>query len=115
VVAGCLSSHAIVVTTKWPRWIAWLVIGLTIIGSLIVAIVTGKVARPSPWSDWKGWLKLLVPVVLALVLAFLPYWSVYGSNETFGSTPPSDLTGLVTATFAAALGGFATANKLLQS
>jgi len=108
-------TYAIVVTTKWPRWTAWVAILITILGSLIVAIITGALTGPSQRSDWKGWLRLSFAVVFALALAALPYWSVYASNETWGSTPPADLTALVTATFAAAAGGFATAGKLLSS
>jgi hypothetical protein len=113
-------TYPIVVTTKWPKWIAWLAIGITIVGSLIVGLLTGSLSRPAKRSannqkvDWKGWLRLPFAFVLAVALALLPYWSVYASNETWGSTPPSDLTALVTATFAAAIGGFATAKKLLS-
>jgi hypothetical protein len=107
-------TYAMVVTTKWPRWTALLTILITIIGSLIVGVITGLLARPSQARDWKGWLRLVFALGLALILAALPYWSVYASNETWGSTPPADLTALVTATFAAAAGGFATAGKLLS-
>jgi hypothetical protein len=108
-------TYAIVVTTKWPRWTAWAAILVTIVVSLIVAIVRGILDGPSNRRDWKGWLRLPVAVGLALILGLLPYWSVYGSNETWGSTPPSDLTALVTATFAAVVGGFVTANRLFSS
>jgi hypothetical protein len=116
-------TYAIVVTTKWPRWTALSTIGLTILGSFIVAFFTGVLTFPkrkrgaaSKNDDdaWKGYLKLLFAVVLAAGLATLSYWSVYASNETWGSTPPSDLTALVGAAFAAAVGGLVTARKLLS-
>lgn len=105
-------TYAIVVTTKWPRWTAWVTILLTIVGSLIVAIITGVLKSPTGFKDW---LKIIFTLVLALVLGLLPYWSVYSSNETWGSTPPSDLIALVSATFGAVIGGFATAKKLLSA
>lgn len=105
-------TYAIVVTTKWPRWTAWATILITIVGSLIVAVSTGVLHSP---TGWKGWLKIIFTLVLALVLGVLPYWSVYASNETWGSTPPSDLIALVSATFGAVIGGFATAKRLLSA
>ena len=105
-------TYAIVVTTKWPRWIAWATILVTILGSLIVAIITGALNSP---VGLKGWLKIIVTVALALALGVLPYWSVYASNEIWGSTPSSDLIALVSATFGAVIGAFATAKKLLSA
>jgi hypothetical protein len=105
-------TYAIVVTTKWPPWTAWLTILVTIIGSLIVAILTGVLNTP---KDWKGGLKVVFTLVVALALGLVPYWSVYVSNETWGSTPNSDLIGLVSATFGAVIAGFALAKKLLSA
>lgn len=105
-------TYAIVVTTKWPRWTAWAVILVTIVGSLIVAILTGVLNTP---KNWKDGLKIVFTLVIALVLGLLPYWSVYVSNETWGSTPPSDLIALASATFGAVIGGFALAKKLLSA
>jgi hypothetical protein len=108
-------TYAIVVTTKWPRWTAWLTILITILASLIVALLTEVLSKPGDWKDWEGWLKIGFTVVLALALGLVPYWSVYGSNETWGSTPNSDVIALVSATFAAVIAGFATAKKLLSA
>jgi hypothetical protein len=105
-------TYAIVVTTKWPRWTAAVTILFTIIGSLIVAVITGVLNRP---ASWRGWLKIVFTLGLALALGLLPYWSVYASNETWGSTPPSDLIALVSATFGAVIGGFAIAKRLLSA
>jgi hypothetical protein len=57
---------------------------------------------------------VVVTVSLSLGLGFLPYWSVYMSNETFGSTPDSDLVGLISATFGAVVGGFAVAKRIFK-
>jgi hypothetical protein len=108
-------TYAIVVTTKWPSWTAWTIIGLTIVGALLIGFLTGTFSFPSAWRNWKGWIRLVLAVVFAVAFALLPYWSVYASNETWGSTPASDLTALVAATFAAAAGGLALANKLLSA
>jgi hypothetical protein len=114
-------TYAIVVTTKWPRWTALLTIGLTILGSFVVAFSSGALTFPKRKRGatngddrFKGYLKLAFAVVLAIGLAILSYWSVYASNETWGSTPPSDITALVGAAFAAAVGGLVTARKLLS-
>lgn len=104
-------TYAIVVTTKWPRWTALVAIATTILGSLAVALVSGGLDRPG--KDWREYLRVGFALVLALALAMLPYWSVYASNETWGSTPAADITALVTASFAAAIGGFATAKRLI--
>ena len=105
-------TYAIVVTTKWPRWTAWLTILVTIAGSMIVAILTGVLKTP---TDWRGGLRVFFTLVVALALGLVPYWSVYASNETWGSTPNSDLIALVSATFGAVIAGFALAKRLLSA
>jgi hypothetical protein len=105
-------TYAIVVTTKWPRWTAWLTILVTIVGSMIVAILTGVLKTP---TDWRGGLRVFFTLVVALALGLVPYWSVYASNETWGSTPNSDLIALVGATFGAVIAGFALAKRLLSA
>lgn len=95
-----------------PRWTAWVTILATIVGSLIVAVLTEVLKTPGGFKDW---LKIIFTLVLALALGLLPYWSVYASNETWGSTPPSDLIALISATFGAVIGGFATAKRLLSA
>ena len=56
-----------------------------------------------------------VTLAIALGLGAITYWSVYLSSETFGSTPNSDLVGLVSATFGVVLAGFATAEELFSA
>jgi hypothetical protein len=107
-------TYAIVITTKWPRWIAWLTILGTIVVALAIGLATNTFKRPEGPGDARGWLRVGLGLVLAAALGGFPYWSVYASNETWGSTPPSDLTALVTATFTAAAGGLALAAKLLS-
>jgi len=107
-------TYAIVITTKWPRWTAWLTILITVVAALVIGIATGTFQRPAQWKDWKGWLRVGIGLVLAVALGGFAYWSVYASNETWGSTPPSDLTALVTASFTAAVGGLASAGKLVS-
>ena len=106
-------NYAIVVTTKWPRWVAWSLIGLTFVAALLIAGLTGQF-QSATWTGRAAYAKIALTVLLALGLAVLTYWSVYASNETWGSTPASDLVALVSATFAAAIGGIATAKKLLS-
>lgn len=110
-------TYAIVVTTKLPRWVPIATILATVLFALIVAMITGQLAPPARGKDkpdWKGYGRVLVALVLAVVLAALPYWSVYASNETWGSTFAADMTALVTATFAGVVAAFATAKKLLS-
>lgn len=114
-------TYAIVVTTKWPRWTALLTIGLVFFFAIGVAFFTDVLTFPerkkgttSKGERWKGYVKVAFAAVFAGVLAALSYWSVYASNETWGSDPPSDLTALASAAFAAAVGGLVTARKLLS-
>lgn len=110
-------TYAIVVTTKWPRWTAIAAIVVTIVLALVAALVTNQLRLPKQdWRrDWKAYLVLAFTLVVAVAVAGLPYWSVYVSNETWGSTPATDLTALVTATFGAAVAGLATAKKLFST
>jgi hypothetical protein len=108
-------TYAIVITTKWPRWIALVTILVTVIGALFIGFVTNTFSRPANRRDGMGWLRVIIGFIIATALGALPYWSVYASNETWGSTPPSDLTALVTATFTAAVGGLALAAKILSA
>ena len=113
--------YAIVVTTKWPSWIAVLTILLTFLGCIVVAFFTDVLVLPgrkesltsNKGERLKGSVTLVFAGVFAIGLAALSYWSVYASNETWGSDPPSDLTALVSAAFAAAIGGRISARKLL--
>ena len=108
-------TYAIIVSTKWPRWIALLTIAVTFIGSMMVGSLGGALTLPQreERTRAKGYVTLGFAGVFAVALAALSYWSIYASDETWGSDPPSDLTALVDA-FAAAIGGLITAKKLLS-
>jgi hypothetical protein len=92
-------------------WVAIATILVTIAMSLAIAFATRQLVKP---QGWVGALKLIATLGIALGLGALTFWSVYLSNETFGSTPNSDLIALVSATFGAVLAGLATAKKLLS-
>jgi hypothetical protein len=113
-------NYAIVVTTKWPPWIALLCILVTLVAFVGITIVGGqwklKLPRGKTPLHKVGYVfTTLVTLVIVVALAGATYWSVYSSNQTWGENPAGDVLGLIGTSFAAAAAGFATANKLLPT
>jgi hypothetical protein len=107
-------TYAIVVTTKWPRWAAIVTMFATVLLALAIAVYTDQISvSRQGFRNWKTYIRVPVTVVIALVLAAIPYWSVYENNETWGAALGADLTALVTATFGATVAGIAAANRFL--
>jgi hypothetical protein len=112
-------NYAIVVTTKWPSWIAWLCIVATLVTFVSLSVISGtwKIKGPGKKAArlkrFGFWFTSLVTLVIVAGLAGGTYWTVYANNETWGANKFGDLTGLIAASFAAAAVGFKTAHGLI--
>jgi hypothetical protein len=102
-------NYALVVTTKWPWWVAIAVIGATLLFSVLVFLFLPRVPNPKlrwTWKAWRAWLGTFLGIVVAAVLALLTYWSLYEANDTWGSDPQSQILALVMASFSATVVGY---------
>lgn len=100
-------SYALVVTTKWPPWVALLVIGATVIFSVLVLLLLPQVPNPAlKRSAWRPWLGLFLGIVVGAVLAGLTYWTSYEANDTWGSDPQAQILALALAAFGATVIGY---------
>lgn len=99
-------SYALVVTTKWPWWVAILVIGATVIFSALVFFLLPQTPNVTLKRDWRYWLAAFVGVIVGGVLAGLTYWSLYQANDTWGSDPQAQILALVMASFSATVVGY---------
>ncbi|HEY7604365.1 MAG TPA: hypothetical protein VH760_08875 [Gaiellaceae bacterium] len=96
-------SYAVVITSKWPWWVAVAVIGATVIFSLLIVVLLGP--KPSR-KPWKWALSVGIGFVVGVFLAALSYWSVYVTNDTWGEDPQAQIVALVMASFAATVAGY---------
>jgi uncharacterized membrane protein len=102
-------NYALVVTTKWPWWVAILVIGATVLFSVLVFVLLPRVPNPKLKRDreeWRAWLALVLGIVVGALLAGLTYWSLYEANDTWGSDPQAQVLALVMASFSATVVGY---------
>ncbi len=102
-------NYALVVTTKWPWWVAIVVIGATVLFSVLVFVFLPRVPNPQlklGWKAWRAWLALILGIVVGAVLAVLTYWSLYEANDTWGSDPQAQILALVMASFSATVIGY---------
>ena len=99
-------NYAIVVTTKWPPWVALIVIGATVIFSVLVLLLLPQVPNPALRVAWRPWLGLFLGIVVGAVLAGLTYWTTYEANDTWGSDPQAQILALALAAFGATVIGY---------
>jgi hypothetical protein len=122
-------NYALVVTTKWPFWVALVVIGATVIFSILVFLFLPQIPNPAlnpqvpsvegrwwkrllkkSWAKlkagWRPWLGLLLGIVVGGVLAGLTYWTQYEANDTWGSDPQAQILALALAAFGATVIGY---------
>ncbi|MGE5273985.1 MAG: hypothetical protein ACM3QU_09560 [Verrucomicrobiota bacterium] len=96
-------TYALVVTSKWPWWVAVGVIGATILFSAVLFFLLGT--RPTA-GFWKWLLASLLGLIVGGLLAALSYWSVYVTNDTWGEDPQAQIVALAMASFAATVTGY---------
>jgi hypothetical protein len=111
-------NYALVVTTKWPPWVALVVIFATVVFSVLVLLFLPQVPNPALnlpaqktfWEElkamWRPWLGLFLGIVVAAVLAGLTYWTNYEANDTWGSDPQAQILALALAAFGATVIGY---------
>ena len=122
-------NYALVVTTKWPPWVALFVIFATVVFSVSVFLFLPKVPNPTlnpqvpaleggskatGWErlkaklkvSWRPWLGLILGIVVAVVLAGLTYFTTYDANDTWGSDPQGQILALALAAFGATVIGY---------
>ena len=99
-------NYALVVTTKWPPWVALVVIFATVIFSVLVLLFLPQVPNPPLKADWRPWLGLFLGIVVAVVLAGLTYFTTYDANDTWGSDPQGQIPALALAAFGATVIGY---------
>lgn len=115
-------SYALVVTTKWPPWVALVVIFATVVFSVLVLLLLPQVPNPTlnpqvpteqndgrkaRWkARWRPWLGLFLGIVVGSVLAGLTYWTTYEANDTWGSDPQAQMLALALAAFGATVIGY---------
>lgn len=99
-------NYALVVTTKWPPWVALVVIFATVIFSVLVLLFLPQVPNPPLKADWRPWLGLFLGIVVAVVLAGLTYFTTYDANDTWGSDPQGQILALALAAFGATVIGY---------
>jgi hypothetical protein len=111
-------NYALVVTTKWPPWVALVVIFATVVFSVLVLLFLPQVPNPAlnpppkagskaKWKvRWRPWLGLFLGIVVAAVLAGLTYWTTYEPNDTWGSDPQAQILALALAAFGATVIGY---------
>jgi hypothetical protein len=117
-------NYALVVTTKWPWWMAAIVIGATVLFSILIFLFLPQVPNPAlnpkvpselkGWEKfkaklkmaWRPWLGSLLGIVVGVVLAVLTYWTQYQTNDTWGSDPQAQILALALAAFGATVLGY---------
>jgi hypothetical protein len=104
-------DYALVITQKWPWWSAAGLLVLAGAAFFIATWLTNSLAFGL--NDRKLVASIFGGAVTAA--AIVPtFFGAYWTNDTWGADPGSNVTGLVTAGFTAAVGGLALAERLLR-
>ena len=103
-------TYAIVVTAKWPFWVAIVVLAAAVLLFLLIAWTSDSLTFQN--DKQRKLVPTLVGVAFAIGAAVPVYVSSYASNPTWGSDPATQLLALGTAGLTAATAGLAAAHRL---
>lgn len=102
----------IVITKKWPWWIAVGVLLAAAAAFFAVAIMTSSLVYQNA-SRSRQTVGTIGGIAVALVALLPVYFSSYVNNPTWGSNPQVDVSTLITAGLTAATAGLAAAHRAL--
>lgn len=105
-------TYPIVVTKKWPWWVAALVLVASIVGFAAIALLTDSLTFGL--SGKNKWLGSIVGLTVGAALGALVFWGTYWKNPTWGDDPEGQLVALFIAGFTAATGGLALVHRQLK-
>lgn len=113
-------DYAVIITQKWPWYIAAAILWYAGLLFLIAAWQTNSLTfnRPSGGrATHRGVSKVIATVtgtVIGLIAMVPTFFGTYWNNATWGSDPGTQISGLATAGLTAAFAGLAAAHKLLE-
>ena len=119
-------DYAVIITQKWPWYIAAAILWYAGLLFLIAAWQTNSLTFNRPYRDPKtpaggsphrGVSKVIATVtgtIIGLVAMVPTFFGTYWNNATWGSDPGTQISGLATAGLTAAFAGLAAAHKLLE-
>ena len=119
-------DYAVIITQKWPWYIAAAILwyaGLLFLiaawqtGSLTFSRPDGDRTTPRAGSPPRGVSKIIATgtgIVIGFVAMVPTFFGTYWNNATWGSDPGTQISGLATAGLTAAFAGLAAAHKLLE-
>lgn len=104
-------DYALVITQKWPWWSA---VGLLVLAGAAFFLVTWLTDSFTFGLKNRKLLAGLAGAAITAAAIVPTFFGTYWNNDTWGADPGSNVTGLVTAGFTAAVGGLALAHRLLR-
>jgi hypothetical protein len=108
-------DYAVVITQKWPWQFAAATLWYAGLAFVIVAWAGGSLTfRKGRTTIQERWVAPLVGVAFGFVAMVPAFFGAYWNNPTWGSDPGTQVFGLATAGFTAALAGLAGAQKFLK-
>lgn len=112
-------DYAVIITQKWPWYIAAAILWYAGLLFLIAAWQTKSLTFNRPGRDKasRGVSNVIATVtgtVIGLVAMVPTFFGTYWNNATWGSDPGTQISGLATAGLTAAFAGLAAAHKLLE-
>lgn len=112
-------DYAVIITQKWPWYIAAAILWYAGLLFLIAAWLTESLtfSRPNMDETHRGASKIIATgtgTIIGLVAMVPTFFGTYWNNATWGSDPGTQMSGLATAGLTAAFAGLAAAHKLLE-
>jgi hypothetical protein len=110
-------DYAVIVTQKWPWYVAasilWYAGLLFVIVAWRTQSLTFNPVTPSK-AGVGNYIATVTGIVLGLIAMVPTFFGTYWNNATWGSDPGTQISGLAIAGLTAALAGLAAAHKLLE-
>lgn len=107
-------DYAVVITEKWPWQIAAATLWYAGLAFVLVAWLTRSITFERTRTGLDKWVAPLAGIVFGFVAMTPAFFGAYWNNPTWGSDPGTQVLGLATAGFTAALAGLATAQKIMK-
>jgi hypothetical protein len=96
-------DYPLIITEKWPWWIAAVLMALAGGSFVFLALATRSLTFSG--TGWRTAGVSILGLLIGLGAMVPSFFGAYWTNNTWGADPATNITGLVTAGFTAAVGG----------